>query len=215
MSQRHRPDIDQTTRIIKAITGKKVLEIGGLGDFSDTVERDLSTWQHAIVKQHAASVVGIDINKEYLHVAQQHGFNYQYGDIEEKDTLPVERYEVILMVDVIEHLNNVGKALANIKELLTDDGIAIITTPSPWACNNLIRTFIGKPPHVFYDHTNYMVKEHFIQLAQRYDLTVRDIDYFTMRDTRSWRHVVGSHIIKVAGAINPIMRSNIWVELSR
>jgi SAM-dependent methyltransferase len=43
---------------------------------------------------------------------------------------PAKRYSLILMLDVLEHLQNPAAALTHVLEMLTDDGTVIITVPA-------------------------------------------------------------------------------------
>lgn len=199
--------------IAAKIAGKRVLEVGGLGDLPEYERANLAGWQHTFVKEHAREVIGVDIDKDNLARAKALGFDYRYGDIEDATTLPEGPFDVILMIDVIEHLNDVGGAFRSARKLLAPGGTFVVSTPSPWALNNIGRILLGKQPRIYHDHTNYMVAEHFQQLASRHGLAVSRVDYFSMRDSRSLRSRIGSYAIALAGSWNPLLRSHIWVEL--
>jgi len=62
-----------------------------------------------------------------------------------------KEYDVILAVEVIEHLFNPFNFLKNIRELLSDKGIAIITTPNVHSSLSRIHTLILGYPFTFTD----------------------------------------------------------------
>lgn len=81
-------------------------------------------------------VIGVDISKnsiaackqnaEKLNLSQQTSF----AVMEFPNKLPQKKFDVILMMEVIEHIEDDKKALKAVYSLLNKDGIAIITTPS-------------------------------------------------------------------------------------
>ena len=79
-----------------------------------------------------AKVTGIDFAPNNIKVAKFHSkknklnINYIYKDIE-KSKLD-EKFDIILMFEVLEHLDNWKKTIKNIKKNLNKDGIVIIST---------------------------------------------------------------------------------------
>ena len=79
-----------------------------------------------------AKVTGIDFAPNNIKAAKIHSkknklkINYIYKDIE-KSKLD-EKFDVILMFEVLEHLDNWKKTIKNIKKNLNKDGIVIIST---------------------------------------------------------------------------------------
>lgn len=200
-------DIQQ--KIINLIKGKDVIELGGLGDF-DIYEKDgFKNWNHVIFKKYVKKIKGIDIKKEFVALARKNGFDYIYGDLEKEETInAAEKFDIALLFDVIEHLNNVGLALTNIRKLLKENGLLVITTPSPWAFNNVFRILTLRSPNILADHTSYIVKENFIELFKRHGYKVEEINYFTFKDQR---FPLKSFIIKLLSGFNPLLNSNILI----
>ncbi len=79
-----------------------------------------------------AKVTGIDFAPNNIKAAKIHSknnklkINYIYKDIE-KSKLD-EKFDVILMFEVLEHLENWKKTIKNIKKNLNQNGIIIIST---------------------------------------------------------------------------------------
>ena len=79
-----------------------------------------------------AKVTGIDFAPNNIEAAKIHSkknklkINYIYKDIE-KSKLD-EKFDIILMFEVLEHLDNWKKTISNIKENLNKKGIVIIST---------------------------------------------------------------------------------------
>ena len=101
----------------------KILEIGcNTGEFCNLLK-----------EKYNSETYGIDINKNAIRVAidKYPKLNFQSKDIFE---LKKERYDIIYMQHVIEHLKEPEKALIKLrKENLNYKGKLIITCPNKWA----------------------------------------------------------------------------------
>ena len=79
-----------------------------------------------------AKVTGIDFAPNNIKAAKIHSkknklkINYIYKDIEKSKL--VEKFDIILMFEVLEHLDNWKKTIKNIKKNLNKNGILIIST---------------------------------------------------------------------------------------
>ncbi|MBT5924296.1 class I SAM-dependent methyltransferase [Candidatus Woesearchaeota archaeon] len=103
--------------IIRNIKGKAVLDIGSAGQ--GNVNSD--TWIFGTLQKYASSLKGIDIepcNDPNVTVGSAETFSFR------------EKFDVITLFDVIEHVDNVGIALENMKKHLNDGGKVIMTTPN-------------------------------------------------------------------------------------
>ena len=79
-----------------------------------------------------ANVTGIDFVKNNIEVAKQHSnkkklkINYKYANIE---TLKIKKkYDLIIMYEILEHLDNWEYFLLNISKNLKSKGILVIST---------------------------------------------------------------------------------------
>ena len=79
-----------------------------------------------------ANVTGIDFVKNNIEVAKQHSnkkklkINYKYANIE---TLKIKKkYDLIIMYEILEHLDNWEYFLLNISENLKNKGVLVIST---------------------------------------------------------------------------------------
>lgn len=201
------------------VRDQTVLEVGGLGDLERYSENDFKVWRHNQIKTFCTDIYGIDINQPYINIAQKKGFNYTYGDIEKYESLSEDirskSFDIVLLVDVIEHLNNVGLGLETIKKVIKTDGKIFITTPNPWSINNLFSVLIGKQPSVYADHTNFMVEQNFKAILKRLNLNIIGIEYFTFIDQGSKVNNIKSKIINFLGHFNKYFHTNIYVLVSK
>lgn len=114
--------------LLPYMLNKSVLELGcvGLGDDDSYGGEHFIHKKVASVSNHC---IGLDINKQGVKDLKGLGYNVKVQDIEKPFNLK-ESFDVILAEEVLEHLNNVGICMENIREHLKDNGVIIITTPN-------------------------------------------------------------------------------------
>ncbi len=203
--------MDIEKELLRIVKQKEVLEIGGLGDFDWYMSEKFVTWRHAKFKRVAKTIKGIDINTKYVEQAKREGFDYHVADIEDRNILSgMGQYDVILLLDVIEHLSNVGIGLGNIKNLLKTGGKLVITTPNPYSFNNILRLLTRRNIAEYQDHTCNLLISHFEQLFLRIGLRIKKADYITFSDKRTGYNIK-SDIIKSAGRIIPMFNTHLFI----
>lgn len=120
--------MNRLTIIKPYIIGKKVLDIGSIGNYDDSLYYQL--------KPYCKSIQGTDIrqgdNKKIIKA------NMEYVNLK-------QMYEVVVAGDVIEHMHNQGLFIKNMIQHLYTDGILIITTPNAQSLYPFI-TFMTKAP---------------------------------------------------------------------
>jgi 2-polyprenyl-3-methyl-5-hydroxy-6-metoxy-1,4-benzoquinol methylase len=101
----------------------------------------------------AKEIYGTDISKEAVEMAkkQNPSFNVSVADILKPSKLN-KKFDLILAINVIEHLTNPKLGVKNIKSLLNNNGLVIIHLPtinnelSRWVYS---KTYAKDPTHVF------------------------------------------------------------------
>lgn len=86
-----------------------------------------------LISKYVKSVVGVDINHEAINYARSNyrakNLEFKIGDI--YTTSQVKHvYDVVCMFEVVEHLSNPTIILKKIKNVLTENGVFIISTPN-------------------------------------------------------------------------------------
>ncbi len=115
--------------------GKRVLHIGcaDTGIMQQRIQE--SNFLHQQISSVAESLVGVDINNEGIAYLSDAGYDVHTVNIETDGELLKELtsdIDVIVMPEVIEHLDNVGAALDNIKAC-DFDGDILISTPNAFS----------------------------------------------------------------------------------
>ena len=192
------------------VMNQSVLEIGGIGDYKNYALNDFKNWRHLRLKQIAHSLYAVDINKEAVNFLNDKGFNFIEFDVEtSRIEDKIGKFDKIVMLDVIEHLNNIGLALSNLKNYMHPCSELIISTPNPLAFNNIFRALTWKKINTLEDHTCFIDAQNFFQLAKRYNFNVEEIHYFTF-DGNS----VKQKLLNFLGNINKIFHQNILVRMT-
>lgn len=112
--------------IINKLPFSSVLDIGcGQGHYSIRIARKYSN----------SKVKGIDVNDEKLNLAMavKRKFGLSNLTFEKMDICADstnEKYDLVLLLQVIEHLRDDRKTLARIREIIRDNGYLIITAPN-------------------------------------------------------------------------------------
>ncbi len=107
---------------IKPYLGDSVLEVGcGNGNFT------------VFLAEECSAVMGIDLDAKYVELAQARlrshsGVEIRQGNIFELDT--DQRFEAILLLDVLEHIEDDVAILQRLNRLLQPDGNLIVKVPA-------------------------------------------------------------------------------------
>jgi 2-polyprenyl-3-methyl-5-hydroxy-6-metoxy-1,4-benzoquinol methylase len=108
--------VDALTESVGSLAGRRVLDFGaGVGTIAG-----------ALLSQ-GALVDAVESNPEARQVIESALDIPVYAELDE---LPAKRYDVIVMVEVIEHLRNPRATLEELVGLLRDDGALFVTTPN-------------------------------------------------------------------------------------
>ena len=104
--------------------GKEVLDVGGgvgtaISFYIDKAER----------------VVATELFENQVNIMNKRFENYQYfkaiqADIMKDDFSAYDKFDTIILINVLEHIEDDRKALANMKKLLKDSGTIIICVPA-------------------------------------------------------------------------------------
>lgn len=197
--------------------GKNVLNVGAAGGVNTKegyLPHNETNWLHSRIIENARNVVGTDIDDEAIKHARKYGYNIINENCE--DMKLSQKYEIILMSDVIEHLNAPVIAINNlIDNHLTDDGTLIITTPNGTAANNFIRSISRKNLNIYYDHMAIYYPEHFQAICDRFGYTLKKIYFFDFTDKRTFIIRIKNLIFKLLSIMNPRLSSAIMVLIEK
>ena len=112
-----------------AIRGLRVLDVGAVEH--DWSHINSAEWKHRRLKTWAGYLVGIDILAEKAAVLSQSGFDIRCVDATSDSDLG-ERFDVVVIGDVIEHVDDPVALLRFARRHMTLEGRIIVKTPNPY-----------------------------------------------------------------------------------
>lgn len=133
--------------VLNRCKGKKVLHLGCIDEGLTAERLNSGELLHFKLINVATEVWGVDISKRGIQLLQEHGVdNLVLGNIEQIDEiekLKGHNFDIILLTEVLEHLNNPGLFLQRIKKLFDSDTTMIITVPNGLRLTGLMRQIKG------------------------------------------------------------------------
>ena len=125
---RQKPVANRIDYIKQLAAGKSVLDVG-IVDHLIGHQHSLS-WLHGQLASVASKILGVDILPEAVEQLKTEGYNVRLYDVT-KQPLD-EKFDLIVVGEVIEHLNNPCSLFESAKKMLAPGGRLVLTTPNPY-----------------------------------------------------------------------------------
>jgi len=98
-------------------------------------------------KTFGIKMYGIDISSKAIEKAKKKGIISQVQNLEKRFNFPDNTFELITACEIIEHLYDTDFFLTELKRVLKDDGILILTTPNLVSLVNRFKMLFGYYPN--------------------------------------------------------------------
>lgn len=207
--------VDARPLILDLATGRTVLNVGAAGNVEFYLPSRRRYWLHDQLRQVAEHVTGLDIDAESVRFAASYGFEIILGNCENIDL--EARFDLIVLSEVLEHLDAPGIALKNLMRHLVPGGKLVLTTPNPTFFGTLCRALLRRGVRIYYDHVNAFFPEHLQAMCDRYGYRLVTIRFFTaVEEHQSKAVMLKSYVSRAVGTIFPRLHSNFFavVELA-
>ncbi|HBS41511.1 MAG TPA: hypothetical protein DEA26_02435 [Oceanospirillales bacterium] len=160
--------------LIRLCAAKNVLHIGACDAPYTRSKKETGLLLHEKISAVANEVVGIDIDQEAIALMQSYGFdNVIHFDMNCLDELSF-RPDVVIFGETIEHLKDFSSTFGNIRKVMQDNAVLVITTPNAFYFSNFIKALKGyesnHPEHtVFFSPRtlDYMLSSSGFEVTQR------------------------------------------------
>ena len=152
------------------LKGRRALDVGcGAGLLSEPLARL------------GAAVTGLDAAPENIAAAQHHAegqglaIDYRAGSIE---TLAGERFDLVVSMEVVEHVSDPAAFIAGLAGALAEDGLLILSTPNRTPLSKLALITIGEGfgmvPKGTHDHARFLTPDELGALVEQAGLELVD-----------------------------------------
>ncbi|MBP9049969.1 MAG: methyltransferase domain-containing protein [Alphaproteobacteria bacterium] len=150
--------------LMDSVAGKTVLDIGIC---EHTQERmDSPKWKHRMIKNCAAHVTGVDIIEDLVTRLKSEGYDARLCDATSETDLG-ERYDVVHVGDVIEHVDSPVNLLKFAARHLKPDGKIIARTPNPYCYSYIWGMLKNGTDKSNLEHMFYVCPTHALEIGRR------------------------------------------------
>ena len=136
---------------------QEVLDIGCCGMGTEDVYGG-NNWIHGKICHITKKLVGVDIQRDCIKSLKKRGYNVRYANADKPFNLK-EKFDVVVVEEVIEHLFDLRTFMQNVKRHLKPDGELIITSPNPQAFEFFLQKLFHKKNLVNPYHTHWQTEE--------------------------------------------------------
>jgi 2-polyprenyl-3-methyl-5-hydroxy-6-metoxy-1,4-benzoquinol methylase len=174
------------------VTGKTVLDVGCV-EHSAATQEQLDTFLHKNLRRSASRVVGLDFNEQGVAELNRRGYEVVCGDAMTVDV--GERFDIVIAGEIIEHVENPGGLIRNLKKHLKPGGLLVVTTPNPFYVLHFAEMLFLSAPHKGWndEHVAWFCYFTLDNLLVRCGMKVEECWYFT-RSRKARRILQAVHI---------------------
>jgi len=145
------------------------------------------------------NVYGMEINEELIRTGREKGVKVKKGDANKKFPFKDKYFDIVVCNQVIEHLYNPDNAFEEIRRVLKNDGIAIISVPNLCSLHNRIFTLIGWQNTTIVPSTKYVFGNPNRGTPSMHDGLCRHLTGFSPKALKEMTEFYGFKIEKLYG----------------
>lgn len=147
--------VDRIDFLREAVRGRRAIHLGFADARCTSFQASHDAWLHETLAGAAADLVGLDIDAEGVDAAGRAGYEAYCVDCRDPAAvraLGVAPADVVVIGELIEHLDDAGSMLEAVKPLVAPGGRIVITTPNGHGLFNVCAALAGRelnhPDHV-------------------------------------------------------------------
>ncbi len=180
--------VNKQAKIIELCTSKSVLDVGCVGQ---DIDYNNPEWMHNLIKNVCISIDGVDIDKEGINILNSKGYSvYLAEDLRSLN----KKYDIVLMSDVIEHVNDPVAFLSFYSKFLNESGRMVITTPNAHGIRNFTSIILRNDYALNTEHTFWLCPKTMAEIVNRAALRFADFywlnEYFTIKEVKGIKNKV-------------------------
>lgn len=147
--------VDRIEFLCDAVRHRRAMHLGFADARCATFHVEHGAWLHATLAGEAAELVGLDLDAAGVTAAREAGYESYRVDCRDPAAvaaLGLAPADVVVIGELIEHLDDPGSMLEAVKPLVRPDGTIVITTPNSHGLFNVCAAVAGRelnhPDHV-------------------------------------------------------------------
>ncbi len=164
--QRFQPMVDYLDSIVKP--DHKILDLGC---------RDCALVEKYIHLIDKENFFGVDIDEIALEVARGNGFNVTHDEINAFLSNHTNKYNVVIISEVLEHLADPLHTIKLLSKVLTENGYVLITVPNAFRLKNRLKFIMGKAFEEDYTHLRWYNEEILNHYFESHQFKLIHFDY--------------------------------------
>lgn len=199
------PIEDRSDFLVQRCRGLRVLDVGCVAH--DAERMASPNWLHARVAAVAAACLGVDVLPDGVEAMNRLGYRAVVHDLTSGPGRLAEEgpFDIIVAGELIEHVGSVDMLFQAARDLLTQAGELILTTPNPWAPH---RVRAGQRGDVWenVDHILFAFPSGVAELAERHGLVLSEAT------TTAPKTLWGRSPAEVLRSVRRTVRGRAWVR---
>jgi SAM-dependent methyltransferase len=147
--------VDRFDHLRDLAHGRRVIHVGFVDAGCQSLNEQSGVWLHEHLARTASTLVGLDLDEAGVDDARTRGYEAYALDCRDDDavrTLGLERADLVVAGEVIEHLDDPGGFLDGLHSLVAPGGLLVVTTPNAAGLVNaaalLANYEVNHPDHV-------------------------------------------------------------------
>ena len=182
--------------IVGHCRGRRVLDVGCVQHTWEQSHRN-PRWLHKKLREVSASCVGVDYLADDVERLRGLGYDIVTGDVLHDD--PPGTFDVVVLGDLIEHLENPARVLEYAAAALEPGGKVLVTTPNATYLGQFVTVLARRRPAINPEHVIIFDPFTFRNLIERSPLELEELVWLAS----SWRPLWNSRSRVVRKGISP------------
>ena len=182
--------------ILEHCRGRRVLDVGCVQHTWEQSHRN-PNWLHKKIREVSASCVGVDYLTHDVERLNELGYDMVAGDVLRDQ--PPGTFEVVVLGDLIEHLENPLRLLEYAAAALEPAGRVLVTTPNATYLGQFVMVVARQRPAINPEHVMIFDPFTFRNLIERSPLEVKELLWLAP----SWRALWDSRFRVVRKVVSP------------
>jgi 2-polyprenyl-3-methyl-5-hydroxy-6-metoxy-1,4-benzoquinol methylase len=159
--------------VLRHARGKDVLDLGCIQHNPENYKSRY--WLHKAIASVASRLEGLDLYAEGVLYLRERGYNVSVGDATRIDLR--RRFDVIVVGDLIEHLEDFGGFIESCRTHMQPSGKLLISSPNPWYWRNVVKAIFRSDVANNPEHTCWLCPRTLRQLMRRHGMEVVEVSF--------------------------------------